>query len=350
MGSPLAPLLANWFVCKVENTIFNQDLACKPVFYRRYVDDIFALFCNKDEMDRFHSILNDAHPNLSFTKEMATNILPFLDTAVSVQSGKFFTEVYRKPTNTGVLMNYHSNSPWQWKKSLIRCMLARAYRVSSSLASFNEEVSHITDDLMKNSYPSHRINDVIKEFCIKSEIHEDSFKRPRGDVSRNNNSKEDEAFFKVPFIGAPSLKLQRTIRNELEVHGLRVRATFSTTKVGSYFNLKSQCSTLFTANVVYRFTCSCDKSISYVGETRRQLFRRIEEHCDITQKSAVLDHLGGCDACQDHNISESFEILQRCGRGNILSTEAMMICKLRPSLNTQLGPFKGAAVSLALYK
>ena len=140
------------------------------------------------------------------------------------------------------------------------------------------------------------------------------------------------------------------LRNELELHGLRVRATFSTTKVGSYFNLKSQCSTLFTANVVYRFTCSCDKSISYVGETRRQLFRRIEEHCDITQKSAVLDHLGGCDACQDHNISESFEILQRCGRGNILSTEAMMICKLRPSLNTQLGPFKGAAVSLALYK
>ena len=77
MGSPLAPLLANWFVCKVENTIFNQDLACKPVFYRRYVDDIFALFCNKDEMDRFHSILNDAHLHLSFTKEMANNILPF---------------------------------------------------------------------------------------------------------------------------------------------------------------------------------------------------------------------------------------------------------------------------------
>ena len=66
------------------------------------------------------------------------------------------------------------------------------------------------------------MNDVIKEFYIKFGIFEVSFKRPRVDVSRNYNSKEDEAFLKVPFIGAPSLKLQQTIRNELELHGLRV--------------------------------------------------------------------------------------------------------------------------------
>ena len=83
-------------------------------------------------------------------KKWQTTSCIFLDTAVSVQSGKFFTEVYQKPTNTGILISYHSNSPWQWKKSLVNCMLARAYRVSSNLASFNEGVSHITDDLKKN--------------------------------------------------------------------------------------------------------------------------------------------------------------------------------------------------------
>ncbi len=35
MGSPLALLLANWFVSKNENTIFNQDHTCKLVFYAR---------------------------------------------------------------------------------------------------------------------------------------------------------------------------------------------------------------------------------------------------------------------------------------------------------------------------
>ena len=118
-------MLANWFVCNVENNIFDQDNASKPVFYKRYVDDIFAMFNKENEIDGFHCLLNDAHPNLSFTKEMATNILPFLDTAVSVESEQFITEVYRKPTNTGILMNYRSNAPWQWKKALIKCFLSK---------------------------------------------------------------------------------------------------------------------------------------------------------------------------------------------------------------------------------
>ena len=122
-----------------------------------------------------------------------------------------------------------------------------------------------------------------------------------------------------------------------------MRATFSTTKVQSYFSLKSRCSTLFTANVVYLFSCPCDKSVSYLGETRRQLFRRILEHGKMGTNSAVFEHLEGCDACQDKNIAESFTILQRCGSANICSVEAMFINKLRPSLNTQLGPSKGAA-------
>lgn len=128
------------------------------------------------------------------------------------------------------------------------------------------------------------------------------------------------------------------------------RMKSTTTKVQSYFSLKSRCSTLFTANVVYLFSCPCDKSVSYVGETRRQLFRRILEHGKMGTNSAVFEHLEGCDACQDKNIAESFTILQRCGSANICSVEAMFINKLRPSLNTQLGPSKGAAVSLSLYK
>ena len=74
------------------------------------------------------------------------------------------------------------------------------------------------------------------------------------------------------------------------------------------------------------------------------------EHSKMGTNSAVFDHLERCDVRQDKSISESFEILQRCGPGNICSVEAMLINKLRPSLNTQLGPSEGAEVSLALYK
>ena len=40
----------------------------------------------------------------------------------------------------------------------------------------------------------------------------------------------------------------------------------------SYFNLKFPLPALFCSNVVYKYTCSCDKNTSYIGMTTRQLF------------------------------------------------------------------------------
>ena len=113
MGSPLAPLLANWFVARIENNILQQDLPYKPILYRRYVDDIFALFRTTAERDLFYNHLNHAHPNLAFTMENTTTSLPFLDTSISITNWKFTTEVYRKPTNTGVVMDYRCMAPFR---------------------------------------------------------------------------------------------------------------------------------------------------------------------------------------------------------------------------------------------
>ena len=45
MGSPLGPSLANILLpCHEKNWLNNCPQGFKPVFYRRYVDDIFILF------------------------------------------------------------------------------------------------------------------------------------------------------------------------------------------------------------------------------------------------------------------------------------------------------------------
>ena len=45
MGSPLGPTLANAFLSFQEQIWLNKCLdEFKPVYYRRYVDDIFVLF------------------------------------------------------------------------------------------------------------------------------------------------------------------------------------------------------------------------------------------------------------------------------------------------------------------
>ena len=54
MGSPLGPSLANAFLCFHEQIWFNDcpdDF--KTVYYRRYVDNIFALFCSPDYLEKF---------------------------------------------------------------------------------------------------------------------------------------------------------------------------------------------------------------------------------------------------------------------------------------------------------
>ena len=69
--------------------------------------------------------------------------LPFLNIEISINDGKFDTKVYRKPTNTGILMNFNSNAPMKWKKALIKYMLLRAYKLSSSFEFFQAEVEKI---------------------------------------------------------------------------------------------------------------------------------------------------------------------------------------------------------------
>lgn len=52
MGSPLGPTLANIFLCYHEKVWLSQCPAqFKPLYYRRYVDDIFLLFKSKEHID-----------------------------------------------------------------------------------------------------------------------------------------------------------------------------------------------------------------------------------------------------------------------------------------------------------
>ena len=81
MGSPLGPALANIFMCSFESIWLPDCLNdFKLVFYRRYVDDIFALLSSHDHADKFKEYLSSKHPNISFSIEKEKDgYLPFLD-------------------------------------------------------------------------------------------------------------------------------------------------------------------------------------------------------------------------------------------------------------------------------
>ena len=84
MGSPLGPALANTFMCSFESKRLRDcPNDFKPVFYRRYVDDIFALFSSPDHADKFKEYLS------SKEKEKEKDCcLPFLDVNIFRENEK----------------------------------------------------------------------------------------------------------------------------------------------------------------------------------------------------------------------------------------------------------------------
>ena len=70
MGSPLGPSLANAFLCHHETKWLNDcPEKFKPVFYKRYVDDIFVLFKRPEHVKPFVDYMNSKHKNINFSFE-----------------------------------------------------------------------------------------------------------------------------------------------------------------------------------------------------------------------------------------------------------------------------------------
>ena len=115
MGSPLGPLMANVFLCSIEEQLDRNNKL--PSFYKRYVDDTLATMPNIQAATAFLSTLNECHPAIQFTMEIAeNNKLPFLGMMIEKSGCHLTTSVYRKPTDTGLLLHYQSHVDQRYKK------------------------------------------------------------------------------------------------------------------------------------------------------------------------------------------------------------------------------------------
>ena len=150
VGSPLGPVLADIFVGYEENKLFNFSV--KPLFYKRYVDDTFAIFENEVECDEFFNILNSLHPALKFTSEKEeSESLTLLDVKIQKSDSKFMTLVYRKSAFTGQYIRWDSFGPFKRKKNLISTLVHRALRICSK-SLLQHKLENIRVILRDNGY------------------------------------------------------------------------------------------------------------------------------------------------------------------------------------------------------
>ena len=166
MGSCLGPSYANAFLCYHEKRWLDDcPVEFKPLYYRRYIDDTFLIFRHREDVLRFLEYLNGKHQNIHFTFETEENgQLSFLDTLIFNVNGKLSTTVYRKPTYTGLGLNYLSFIPHVFKLNSIKTLLNRAYNLCSTYKLFDDEVTKLREYFLRNSYLSFLFDKILKQF------------------------------------------------------------------------------------------------------------------------------------------------------------------------------------------
>ena len=198
MGSPLGPSLANFFLGFLEKTkIMKSEL--RPNFYSRYIDDIFAVFKDSNNVQLFLDFINDIHINIKFTVEHAEDTFPFLNLYIKFVDYNIETTVYRKPTHTGQMLNFKAICPNIWKQGLILCHLNIAKRLCSTDDLFNDEVSKLKSMFYQNGYPDSFFEKVLNKF-LNPEMPKDK-------------DEEEYVIFKVPFVGDCIIKTNTILAN-----------------------------------------------------------------------------------------------------------------------------------------
>ena len=72
--------------------------------------------------------------------EKSTNTLPFLDMELKIHNNNLQSWIWRKPTHTGVFLNFKAIFTSKWKSNLISCMLNCAKNICSDCHLFKNEV------------------------------------------------------------------------------------------------------------------------------------------------------------------------------------------------------------------
>ena len=323
MGGPLSVTSSDMYMTKMESDVVRPF---NPIFYRRYVDDIY----NRrkiNKKDDLYEALNKYHKNIKLTVEKSPS--KFLDTKLIINNGIYETQVYRKETKMPT--HWSSNIPKRYKRNAISVDLHRSKRISSN---FDTEVQIIKSKFKSVGYPLPFIDNVIRTFKEKNIV----------DQNNATDDNDDEPlippyFFevnkrfillKLPFCQNNEIKSKHFLKkfHHFTKNNFDIAISWETRKIQTLFHLKDK--KLYPAFKIYYGVCECGED--YIGETKRNTITRWSEHDNATKDSEPSRHLS-------KNINHIFtwKILCHASKKTDIrkNLEAIFIALLKPSLNEQ---------------
>ena len=135
------------------------------------MDDTFDIFDDNLSITKFLNLLNKQHSNMQLTMEKSMEkseqALPFLDVHVQIRENELDLSVWRKETNTGILLNFNAICPNVWKSSLVLCLLKRAKSICYSHHLFEVEIGKLKRLFYDNNYPAWFFDKIYNKFKAK---------------------------------------------------------------------------------------------------------------------------------------------------------------------------------------
>jgi hypothetical protein len=315
MGSPVSPIVADLFMEHFEETALSR-FHTPPAFWGRYVDDTIVIL-NSDHITEFTNHLNSIHNAIKFTYESENNAsLPMLDTLViRKEDGTLKFKVYRKSTHTDHYLQFSSHQPSEHKLGVVRTLRHRANTIITEETDKQEEMEHLKKVLSISGYPKWSWN-AKGSRKINQDERTRSTNPPKGHVT-------------LPYVGGITESICRKFRKAGVAAHVRPHTTIRSLLVAP----KDKTCPADKCGVVYSFQCD-QCHASYVGETERQLRKRIAEH--HRQSSPIGQHLA--ETGHEAIDTSSFKVVDRDSNWFTRGVrEALHIQAMGPNLNRDHG-------------
>ena len=125
------------------------------LLWKRFIDDIFLLFKgSKEECDLFLNWLNSLMPGVIQLKcNFSEDTLEFLDLKIMIKNGRLETELFVKPTNLQLFLDYNSNHPTHCKNAIIYCQALRIVERCSEEGAAELHFENLRQKFIERKYP-----------------------------------------------------------------------------------------------------------------------------------------------------------------------------------------------------
>ena len=390
MGTKFAPTYATLVLgyleeelyTKLENT-HGQDFALYiKQNWKRFLDDCFIIWIKSlEELKQFHTIINELHPDISFTVEYDITKLPFLDILMIKENGKITTDIYFKDTDSKQYLNFQSCHPRHTKTSIPYNLARRICTIVSDNKTRNIRLGELTTALKRRGFPRSLIKSGIEKALSipRQELLKTKSKQQNQDTIAyvsTQNPLNPELFRNIHnnlFIlqsnetmnaALQGTTLIKSKRQPLNLKKLLTRAKFVRTqslenkvtkcnrsncslcqhiientfiKFGNkkfYVNESMSCD---VKNVIYAITCNGCRE-QYIGQTGDKLRTRRTVHAQqirdpSTRQIPLSKHLDECSNSEPKFEMFPFYKLKTESTAARLIKEKHFIEKFRPKLN-----------------